>query len=139
MSPFLYEIIVYLVEALISGIFLINMLEEKYHKWVHFTLWCEIVIVAMLCTPSFSIVRIGVIALFEFAYTYFMFEDKPKRKISVFLLKEALLITASAVSYAIYSLFIGDHANFFSSCRSDNCTYCLLYLLMFSKKLEQKY
>lgn len=132
MSPFLYEIIVYLVEALISGIFLINMLEEKYHKWVHFTLWCEIVIVAMLCTPSFSIVRIGVIALLEFAYTYFMFEDKPKIKIGVFLLKEALLITASAVSYAISSLFIGVHANFFSSCRSDNCTYCLLYLLMFS-------
>ena len=132
MSPLLYEIIVYLVEALISGIFLINMLEEKYHKGLHVALWCEIVVVAMLCTPSFSLVRIGVVALLEFVYTYFMFEDKPKKKISVFLFKEALLLTASLVSYALYSLFIENEAHFLSSCKSDNCTYCLLYLLLFS-------
>lgn len=132
MSPLLYEIIVYLVEALISGIFLINMLEEKYHKGLHVALWCEIVVVAMLCTPSFSLVRIGVVALLELVYTYFMFEDKPKKKISVFLFKEALLVTASLVSYALYSLFIENEAHFLSSCKSDNCTYCLLYLLLFS-------
>ncbi len=132
MSPLLYEIIVYLVEALISGIFLINMLEEKYHKGLHVALWCEIVVVAMLCTPSFSLVRIGVVALLEFVYTYFMFEDKPKKKISVFLFKEALLVTASLLSYALYSLFIENEAHFLSSCKSDNCTYCLLYLLLFS-------
>lgn len=132
MSPLLYEIIVYLVEALISGIFLINMLEEKYHKGLHVALWCEIVVVAMLCTPSFSLVRIGVVAVLEFVYTYFMFEDKPKKKISVFLFKEALLVTASLLSYALYSLFIENEAHFLSSCKSDNCTYCLLYLLLFS-------
>lgn len=132
MSPLLYEIIVYLVEALISGIFLINMLEEKYHKGLHVALWCEIVVVAMLCTPSFSLIRIGVVAFLELIYTYFMFEDKPKKKISVFLFKEALLVTASLVSYALYSLFIENEAHFLSSCKSDNCTYCLLYLLLFS-------
>ena len=73
MSPFLYEVIVYLVEGLLSGIFLLTMLEEKYRKVLHVTLWCEIVIVAMLCTPSFSILRIGVIALLELIYTLFMF------------------------------------------------------------------
>ncbi len=132
MSPFLYEIIVYLVEAFISGIFLINILEEKYHKVLHFLLWCEIVVIAMLCTPSFSAVRIGVVAVLEFIYTYFMFSDKAKRKISVFFFKEAMLLTASIISYCVYSFFIDDHADFFSGCRSDNCTYCLLYLLMFS-------
>ena len=132
MSPLLYEIIVYSVEALLSGIFLINMLEEKYHKVLHVALWCEIVIIVMLCTPSFSAFRIALMALLEFAYTYFMFEDKPKKRVGVFLFKELLLVAASLSSYAIYSLCIDDHAAYLTSCRSDNCTYCLLYLLMFS-------
>ncbi len=132
MSPFLYEIIVYLVEALISGIFLMNMLEEKYHKALHVALWCEIVVVAMLFTPSFSLIRIGGVALLELVYTYFMFEDKPKRKVLVFLFKEALLVTSSIISHAIYSLFIDEQVHFLTSCKSDNCTYCLLYLLLFS-------
>lgn len=132
MSPLLYEIIVYFVEALLSGIFLINMLEEKYHKILHVALWCEIVIIAMLCTPSFSVLRIGLMALLEFAYTYFMFEDKPKKRIWVFLFKELLLLTASVASYAVYSLCIDEHTAYLTSCRSENCTYCLLYLLMFS-------
>ncbi len=132
MNPFLYEIIVYLVEALISGVFLLNLLEEKYHKILHFALWCEIVMIAMLCTPSFSLVRIGVVALLELIYTYFMFEDKPKRKIGIFLFKEVLLITASTISYAVYSFFIRNHVKWFFGCRSDNCTYCLLYLLLLS-------
>lgn len=132
MSPLLYEVIVYLVEALISVIFLLNMLEEKYHKLLHITLWCEIVVAAMLCTPPFSVIRVIVIAILELIYTYFMFEDKPKKKIEVFFFKEALLFTASILSYAIYSLLIDEHVEFISSCRSENCTYCLLYLLMFS-------
>lgn len=132
MSPLLYEVTVYFVEALLSGIFLINMLEEKYHKVLHVVLWCEIVITAMLCTPSFSLLRIGLMSLLEFTYTYFMFVDKPKKKTWVFLFKELLLVTASVASYAVYSLCIDDHATYLTSCRSENCTYCLLYLLMFS-------
>lgn len=132
MSPLLYEIMVYFVEALLSGIFLINMLEEKHHKVLHVALWCVIVIVAMLCTPSFSSFRIGFVALLEFVYTYGMFADKPKRKVGVFLIKELLLGAASVASYAVYSLCIDDHATYWTGCRSDNCTYCLLYLLMFS-------
>lgn len=132
MSPLFYEIIVYLIEALLSGIFLINMLEEKYHKVLHVALWCEIVVIAMLSTPSFSLFRFAIVALLEFAYTYIMFEDKPQKKVRVFLFKEILLITASIASYAVYSLCIDNHTAYLSSCRSDNCTYCLLYLLMFS-------
>lgn len=130
--PLLYEIVIYLVEAVISGVFLINMLEEKYHIVLHIGLWCEIVVIAMLLTPSFSVVRIGVVALLEFLYTCFMFEDKPKRKIGEFFFKEALLLTAAIVSFAVYSLFIDANTSFFSSCGNDNYTYCLIYLLMFS-------
>lgn len=132
MSPFFYEVAVYLVEALISGVFLLNMLEERYHKGLHVILWCEIVVVAMLCTPSFSLLRIGMVALLEFVYTSLMFEDKPKKKIGVFLFKEVLLLSASVISYTLYSLLIDEHAQILSGCKSDNCTYCLLYLLLFS-------
>lgn len=132
MSPFLYEVIVYLVEALISGIFIVNMLQAKYHRILQLALWCEIVIVTMFFTPSFSLIRIGILIVLEFIFTYFLYEDKLKKKISVFLFKEVILLTSSFVSYVIYSLLIVDRAPFFAGCRSDNCTYCLLYLLLFS-------
>jgi len=132
MSPFLYEITVYLVETFISGIYLLNMLEERYSKRWHILLWGGIVGVAMQCTPSFSPARIGVIALLEFIYTWIMFDDKLKRKGTSFLFKELLLVASSLISFAIYSLVVDDHARFWFSCRSDNCTYCLLYLLLYS-------
>ena len=132
MSPLFYEIIVYLVEALLSGIFLIKTLEAKYHKVLHVVLWCEIVVVTMLCTPSFSLFRIGFVALLEFIYTCFMFLDKPGKRIRAFFFKELLLATASTVAYAIYSLCIHNHAAYLAGCRSDNCTYCLMYLLLLS-------
>jgi len=128
----LYEITVYLIEALISGIFLINMLEEKYHMTLHVALWCEIVVIALLCTPSFSVFRIGLIALLEFVYTFFMFEDKPQKRIGVYFFKQLLLLAASLTAYWVYSLLISDHAAYLMGCRSENCTYCLLYLLTLS-------
>lgn len=132
MNPFLYEIIVCLVEALISAIFLMNMLEEKFPKKFHLALWCEIVTLIMICTPSFSFLRVAVCIVLEIFYSIFMFEDKPKRIIFVLILKNALCLTSSVVSYAVYSLVIDDHVSIWFSCRSDNCTYCLLYLLIFS-------
>lgn len=132
MSPLVYEIIVYLLEALISGMFLLNMLQAKYHKGLHVILWCEIVIFAMLCAPSFSLLRIAIVAVLEFIYVCFMFSENFKAKIKQFLFKEILLIASSAISYAVYSVCIDSHTEFLSSCRSDNCTYCLLYLLLFS-------
>lgn len=132
MSPFIYEVIVYLVEGLISCVFLVNMLQEKHHKGLHIVLWCVIVLLTLLCTPSYSILRISVTTVFELIYTYIMFCDKSKKKIAVFLFMEILLIAASAVSYGLYALLNADYAGFWTSCRSDNCTYCLLYLLLFS-------
>lgn len=132
MNPLVYEIVVCLIETLISGIFLMNMLEERYHKVLHVALWCEIIIIALLCTPSFSILRVGVIAALELTYTYLMFEDKPRKKLRIFFFKELLLIIASVVSYTVYAVCIENHAPFLMSCKSDNCTYCLLYLLIFS-------
>ena len=102
MSAQLYEIIVYLVEALISGIFLINMLEAKFHKALHVILWCAIVALAIFFTPAFSILRIGVIAGCELIYTYLMFEDKPWKKIRIFLYKELLMVAASMSAFSLH-------------------------------------
>ena len=132
MSPFLYEIVVYMVEALIAGIFLLNYLEEKYCKGAYVALWVGIVVVAMVITSPFSLVRIGVITVFEFIYTCFMFSDKLKRKLLVFLFKEVLVLSASGISYAVYSVLVDNHTGFSTGCKSDNCTYCLMYLILFS-------
>ena len=132
MNSFLYEIIVYLVEAIISGVFLLNTLKVRYDKVLHIILWCEIVSIGMVFTPSFSLARIAFVALLELLYTCFMFDDKLKRKIGVFFFKETLLIISSIFSYTMYSLFIDEQVPFMASCKSDNCTYCLLYLLLFS-------
>lgn len=132
MSAFLYEIIVYMLEALISVIFLMNMLEKKYHNVIHIALWIEIILLAILCTPSFSITRICVIAIVEFICTLCMFEEPFKRKIGVFFFKESMLLISSITSYVIYSIVIDNHVNIIHGCRGNNCTYCLLYLLLFS-------
>lgn len=132
MSPLVYEIIIHLVEAFISGIFLINMLEEKYPMVLHVALWFGIVILAMVCTPAFSVYRICLVSALEIVYTYFVFDDKAKRKMQVFFFKELLLVTAVFSSYAVYSLLFEEHAESLVSCKEDNCTYYLLYLLVFS-------
>lgn len=132
MSPLLYEIIVYTAEAFISAVFLINMLEAKNRKLLHIILWCEVVYGIMLFTPSFSPIRIIAVAIAEVIYTLYMFEDSTKHKLKVFFFKEFILLLSSGISYLLYSAFIDDHAAFLTGCRSDNCTYCLLYLLMFS-------
>lgn len=132
MSAFVYETIIYVIESLISGVFMMNMLSEKHKKMLHIILWVEIVVAIILCTPAFSFFRILTIAFFEVIYTYSMYDDEIKRKLFVFVFKEILLIGASVSSYAVYSILIDDHADFISGCKGDNCTYCLLYLLMFS-------
>jgi len=61
-----------------------------------------------------------------------MFEDKPQKRIGVYFFKQLLLLAASLTAYWVYSLLISDHAAYLMGCRSENCTYCLLYLLTLS-------
>ena len=64
----IYELIIYLTEALISGIFITNILHSKYNKVTMLFLWIEMVLVAMIITPSYSLLRIAVIAFGEFLF-----------------------------------------------------------------------
>ncbi len=132
MSPLLYEIIVYVVEALISGIFLLNILEARFPKLLQLVLWCQIVVLSLFITPEFSIIRIIFIAILEFIFTIFLYEDKLVRKIKYFALKETILVSSSAISFGLYQMLADGKANFLTSCNVENCTYTLLYLLTFS-------
>ena len=132
MSSFWYEIIVYLCEGLISGTFLLNMLTPKYRRLTHLILWSEVIITMMFLTPPFSLVRIGAIAIVEIIYVMLMFEEKNKQKILVFIFKQFIALCSSFLSYSIYTKLANGKASILRSCTSDNCTYCLLYLLIFS-------
>ena len=128
----MYELTVYLTEALISAIFLLNMLTAKYNKFIQILLWLAIVLVVMFVTPSFSLVRIGAITVVEFLYTHIVYENKLQRKCAVFLFKELILLISSGVAYTIYAVVVDKHSTFLMGCKSENCTYCLLYLVLFS-------
>ncbi len=132
MSPLIYEIIVYAVEALISGIFLLNILEAKLPKLIQLVVWCQIVIISLFVTPEFSIIRIIFIAILEFIFTVCLYEDKLIKKIKYFVLKEGILSASSIASFALYQTLTKGKADFFTSCGEGNCTYTLLYLLTFS-------
>lgn len=133
MSPLIYEIIVYVVEALISGIFLLNILEAKFSKILQLVLWCQIVVLSLFITPNFSIIRIIFIAILELIFTIFLYEDKLIRKIKYFVLKECILVASSITSFALYKMLVNEKSHFLTSCDEGNCTYTLLYLLAFSE------
>ncbi len=132
MSSLIYEITVYAVEALISGIFLLHILEAKFPKFFQLIVWCQIVIISLFATPEFSIIRIIFIAILELVFTVFLYEDRLPRKIKYFAFKESIVIASSAVAFVMYKALSGCDTGFFSSCSEGNCTYILLYLLVFS-------
>lgn len=132
MSPFWYEIIVYLCETVISGSFLLNLLKPKNNVWVTLLLWCQIIMLVIIVTPAFSVLRLIVIAVVEFIYLCVMFEDKLKGKVSKYLLKQGLALLSSVTSYTLFTQITDQKVSIFRSCTSDNCTYCLLYLLILS-------
>lgn len=132
MSPFVYESIVYLCEGAVSCIFFLNLLSPKYNQICQFFLWCQIVMVLTLVTPSFSILTIAIIAVAELVFIMFLYNDKPIRKILMFLIKELIMLISSVISFLLYTNFLKKEASLLRSCTSDNCTYCLIYLLIFS-------
>ena len=132
MSVLVYEWITYLVEALISGTFLLNILQSTQRKIWHILLWCELVTLVLVVTPNAIVLRLGVLAILEFAFVLCMFADSAKKKILAFLFKEGLILVSALLSYAIFALLVGGEVSFFNGCRGENCTFCLFYLLCFS-------
>lgn len=132
MNSFCYETIVYLCEAIISGVFLLNLLRPKHNIFMTVILWCQVVFLLMLFTPAFSFFRIIIVAIAELIFVFVMYDDAFKIKIAKFLIKQGLVVLSSFLSFGIYVAIVNNKVTFFNSCTSTNCTYCLLYLLMFS-------
>ena len=132
MNPLLYEIVLCFIESLISGIFLINVLEEKYCKAVHVAIWCAITAASILCTEPFALPRLGLIAFLELIYACFMFKDRLRKRIGAFFVKEIFLIAAYIFSCAVCSLFKVGHEARYVHYGCEDCICRLLYLLTFS-------
>ena len=132
MDSFLYEIIVYLCEAIISGVFLQNLLKLKHNIFVTIILWCQIVLLVMIFTPAFSLLRIIAVAMVELAFIFVMYEDKSRVKIVRYIIKQGIVLLSSILSFVIYATIVDNNAKISNSYTSNNCTYCLLYLLILS-------
>lgn len=132
MSSFLNEVIVYICEAVISCVFLLNLLKSKHNVCLTLLLWCELVATIMLVTPAFTLQRILVTTAVEFVFLFLAYEDTLKSKLGKYFLKQSLAALSSIISYGIYRGMLDRNVSILRGCSDDDCTYCLLYLLTFS-------
>lgn len=132
MKPIVYECAVFLLEALISGIYLQNLLDEKYSKGFYVPLWCATAVAAVLLTPPFAMLRIGIIAAFEFVYVCFMYENDAKKKAGVFLFDAVLRLVAALCTKAMCSVATTDCDGLVPKNGGESCVCRLLYLLVYS-------
>lgn len=132
MSSLVFEVLVYLCEAAVIGALYINLLQPKWKIRYIILIWPEAILLGMVFTPPFSIVRIGLTAVLEFLVIIFLFEDKFKVKLHRFVLVEAASGVSALVSYLLSVLFIGQWVPFREICSGDNCIYDLLYIVVLS-------
>ncbi len=131
MNSFLYQAVVYLAEAVISGMFLLNLLKPKYKKPFQLILWCEIVVCIVLIIPQSSLKTAAVIAA-EFVFTVVMYEDKLKTKLVVFGCELLTMLIALITAFVVYGKLINERISFITLRGNEDLTYTLLYVLLFS-------
>lgn len=136
MMELLYEITIYGLEAIVAVIFLMDKLTSKHHKVLYMALWLEVLLLVIVFTPSFSMLRIGIYLILEFFFVLLMCEERFRTKAKVVLIKDLTMVGSSAVAYALNLWIGGDAFSVFERCHGENCTYCLLYLLIFSVALS---
>lgn len=132
MSSLFYELLVYICEAVIIGSLYINLLQPKFKIRYLVLLWPEAVLLGMALTPSFSLIRIAVNAVFEFIVIFISFEDKFTHKLHTFLFIEIISAIGALISYLLIGLFTKRWLPFWQICAGDDCTYTLLYLVVLS-------
>lgn len=132
MSSQVYELLVYICEAFIVGVFYMNLLQPKLKIRYCILIWAEIVAFGMAITPAYTIVRVTVIAVFELIAIFIIYKDKLFRKIVFFCFAEIISLISSITSYFLFTRVAKQSVSFLQSCRSDNCTYTLLYIIILS-------
>lgn len=132
MNSLVYEFLIYAFEALISYVFLLNVLETKYGKTNTVIMGLEVAVVLLFCLPSFSITKIVVSVLAELIMVLVLFKGNVKKRLLIFVFKEIIVVVSSMLAFVFVLNFINREATFMTTCSSDDCTYCLLYILLFS-------
>lgn len=132
MNSFVYEFIIYAFEALISYVFLLNILETKYGKRNTVVMGLEVAIVLLFSIPSFTITKIVVGIVVELVMVFLLFEGNVKKKLFVFVFKEIIVALSSMMAFVFVLTFVNRDIQFSTTCSSGDCTYCLLYILMYS-------
>lgn len=133
MSRNIYELVVCVLEAVAGGTFAANMLQAKYGRTLLLVLWAEICAAISLASSDSPVIYACVTAVAEIVFVFCMYEDKPKKKIRVCLIKIACAVTTAAVSFVLYSLSLtGKITPSALEIRADY-TYCnILYIILLS-------
>lgn len=132
MGPISYKIVVSLLEALISAIFIINLLKRRYHPLTQLGLWGAVALsVLVLAQFSFALGRITMVVS-ELLMSCMLHKDRKFKCISIYLLKEGVRLFSAALTYMIYRYITRGTMGFFGAFNNANITCFLLYLIIYS-------
>ncbi len=133
MSEYIYSIVVFVLEAVISGAFTANMLQAKYGRPLLLTLWGEICAAIILALSDLFLIRCVVTTVAEFVFIFLMYEDKPKKKIRVLLIRLAASFGSAALAFVLYSAALSGKVTFSAAETPTDPIYCnILYLILLS-------
>lgn len=129
MSDFVYKLIVYIVEGVISTVYMSHMLSPKYSRTMQVILQCEInALIAVFC-PSLSPLSLIVISASELIFVLLMYEDKIRKRIGIFLIRTAVGAVSLGLSYLICKAALDS---FDISIDPDGLMYANTSLIVFS-------
>lgn len=133
MNTIIYEIIICFFQSVISGVFFLNLLQEKYSKGLVFLLWCELMTGISVITNTWHIViKFILLAIASILFVALCFEDKNQKKAAVYLSESGVNFISAVISFLLHNMISDNKLSFIDSVSSLNYTFRLLYLILFS-------
>ncbi len=132
MGPICYKIVVSLLEASISAVFIINLLKRRYHPLTQLGLWAAAALsILVLGQFSFALGRITMVVS-ELLMCCMLHKDRKHKCIGIYMLKEGVRLFSAALTYVIYRHITKGTMGFFGAFNNTNVTCFLLYLIIYS-------
>ena len=133
MNTIIYEIIICFFQSVISGVFFLNLLQEKYSKGLVFLLWCELMTGISVITNTWHIViKFILLAIASILFVALCFKDKNQKKAAVYLSESGVNFISAVISFLLHNMISENKLSFIDSVASLNYTFRLLYLILFS-------
>lgn len=128
----IYRIIVSFLEAMISAIFIINLLPRKYHHLLQLGIWCTVSVSILLVTQSvFWLGRVLMIVT-ETLLCCLMYEERRIKCVLFYLLKEGTRLLSVGLTIWLYRYVSSEGVGFFGAFGEENIACFLLYLIVYS-------